>query len=229
MLYSNDLGQSDARRLIDNLRASSVHSRPYGRNGKVDEQATTLNIVLEGGVLRQRVLSNGRVQTVAVYFRDDVINLSVYANGKDVRTDYLLALEGSIIGSVPYHVVATIQSGSTGRFDGLGTLMAREIGIAHERLISLGQRSAIEAMAHFFCEALVRCIDPFPMPDRRAFPMTQPTLSTVLGLSLVHVNRTLRELRQRKLVDIIGQDLVIHDHKGLESLAHFDGAYLAAF
>ena len=82
MLYSNDLGQSDARRLIDNLRASSVHSRPYARNGSVDEQAATLNIILEGGVLRQRVLRNGRVQTVAVYFRDDVINLSVYANGK---------------------------------------------------------------------------------------------------------------------------------------------------
>ena len=228
MLRSNDLGQSDARMLIDNLRASSVHSRPFTKNGSVDEQAATLNIILEGGVLRQRVLRNGRVQTVAVYFRDDIINLSGYVNGKRIGTDYLLVLEGSIIGSVPYHVVATIQSGSTGRFDGLGTLMAREIGIAHERLISLGQRSAIEAMAHFFCEAFVRCIDPFPMPDRRAFPMTQPTLSTVLGLSLVHVNRTLRELRQRKLVDIIGQDLVIHDHKGLESLAHFDGAYLAA-
>ena len=228
MLRLNDLGQSDARRLTDNLRANSVHSRPYAKNGSVDEQLSTLNIILNGGVLRQRVLSSGRVQTVAVYFRDDVINLCIYANGKAMGTDYLLALEGAVIGSVPYHAVATIQSGSTGKRDGMGALMAREIGIAHERLVSLGQRSAIEAMAHFFCEAFIRCVDPLPMPDRRTFPMTQQTLSTVLGFSLVHVNRTLGELRRRNLASIIGQSLVIHDYKGLASLANFDGAYLTA-
>ena len=94
MVRSDDPAQSDARRLTDSLRAGSLHSRPYARNGSVDEQASTLNIILDGGVLRQRVLSNGRVQTVAVYFRDDVINLGIYASGRPSGKDYLLALEG---------------------------------------------------------------------------------------------------------------------------------------
>ena len=228
MVRSDDPAQSDARRLTDSLRAGSLHSRPYARNGSVDEQASTLNIILDGGVLRQRVLSNGRVQTVAVYFRDDVINLGIYASGRPSGKDYLLALEGSVIGSVPYHAVATIQSEATGKRDGIGALLAREIGIAHERMTSLGQRSAVQAMAHFFCEAFLRCVDPLPRPGRRAFPMTQLTLSTVLGFSPVHINRTLQELRRRNLVDIIDHHLVVYDHRTLAFLADFDAAYLAA-
>jgi CRP-like cAMP-binding protein len=228
MLHSDFISQSDARRLTDCLRAASEHSRPHARNGSVNEQAFTLNIVLNGGVLRQRVLSNGRVHTVAVYFRDDVINLALYASGKMRGTDYLLALEGAVIGSVPYHVVAIIQAAATDKRDGMGALMAREIGIAHERLTSLGQRSAVEAMAHFFCEAFVRCADPVSTANWRPFRMTQQTLSTVLGISAVHVNRTFQQLRRLELVDIVDNHLVVRDYKSLTSLADFDDTYLSA-
>ena len=228
MLHSEHLLQSDARRLTDGLRAASEHSRPFARHSRVDEQASTLNIVLYGGVLRQRVLTNGRVLTVAVYFRDDVINLGSYASGKPKRADYLLALKGSVIGSVPYDVVGTIQAASNDEHDGMAALMAREIGIAHERMTSLGQRNAIEAMAHFFCEAFLRSADPLQAPNRRAFHMTQQTLSTVLGITPVHANRTLQELRRRNLVDMVDSHLVVRDYKGLKSLADFDDTYLFA-
>ena len=228
MNTSDSLFQSDARRLTDKLRAASEHSRPYVRNRSVNEQPSTLNIVLDGGVLRQRVLSNGRVQTVAVYFREDVINLVNYASGKPRGTDYLLALKGSVIGSIPYHVVAILQSAPTDKRDGMAALMAREIGIAHELSTSLGQRSAIQAMAHFFCEAFLRCADPVPSADRRSFLMSQQLLSTVLGISTVHVNRILQELRRQNLVDIIDNQLVVQDYKGLTSLADFDDTYLSA-
>ena len=228
MLRSDEPFQSDARRLTDGLRAGSEHSQRYLRNGNVEQRALTVNIILDGGVLRQRVLSNGKVQTVAVYFRDDVIDLCLYANGKARERDYLLALQGSIIGSVPYHVVASLQSATSGKANGMSVLMAREIGIAHEHLTSLGQRSSIQAMAHFFCEAFLRCVDPLSVAGRRAFPITQTTLSTVLGISSVHVNRTLQELRRRNLADVVDQHLVVQDYKGLAALADFDDAYLAA-
>jgi CRP-like cAMP-binding protein len=228
MLRSDEPFQSDARRLTDGLRASSEHSRRYVRNGNVEQRALTINIILDGGVLRQRVLSNGKVQTVAVYFRDDVIDLCLYANGKPKERDYLLALQGSVIGSVPYNVMAGLESATSGKADGVSVLMAREIGIAHEHLTSLGQRSSIQAMAHFFCEAFLRCVGPKPMTDRRSFPITQTTLSTVLGISSVHINRTLQELRRRNLADVVDQHLVVHDYKGLAALADFDDAYLVA-
>ena len=64
--------------------------------------------------------------------------------------------------------------------------------------------------------------------NRRAFHMTQQTLSTVLGVSAVRVNRTLQELRRLKLVDIVVNYLVVRDYKSLTSLADFDDTYLSA-
>ena len=57
-------------------------------------------------------------------------------------------------------------------------------------------------------------------------PLTQQDLSEILGLSLVHANRTLRDLRQRGLATFRGQQLTIHSWNGLVDLAEFDPFYL---
>lgn len=95
---SSSRGPSDARRLTDNLRAGSEPGQPYAIKGQVHEQQETLQLVLEGAVLRQRFLGDGRTHTVAVYYRDDVINLMAYAGAEPDTSDYLLAAKGSVIG-----------------------------------------------------------------------------------------------------------------------------------
>lgn len=220
---------TEARRLTDLLRKNSEPSHTFQSKGPVREQAETLQIVLEGGVLRQRFLVDGRKQTIAVYLRDDVINLGRYAGAVDHDSDYLLALKGSVIGSVPDSAVATLRSQAARGLDGIGTLVYRELGIAQERAASLGQRSAAEAMAHFFCEILVRCLGPRrDREDRRcALHMSQDMLGSVLGLSAVHVNRTLQGLRALKLADVIDNELVVFDFDRLAEMAGFDESYLA--
>jgi hypothetical protein len=52
-------------------------------------------------------------------------------------------------------------------------------------------------------------------------------LSSVLGISTVHVNRTLQELRHRKLADVVENELIVYDFDALASLAEFDDDYLA--
>lgn len=179
-------------------------------------------------MLRQRRLSNGRQQNVGVYFRDEIVNLELYATGQARDTDHLLALEGTVIGSIPYYAV-TAMSNHESISDCIGKLMYRELTIARERLLSLGQRSSLEAMAHFFCETTLRCTQPPLEADRCLFPMSQQTLSTVLGISPVHANRTLQDLRLRGLAEIVNRELIVHDFKGLASLADFNGAYLSNF
>lgn len=214
---------TDARRLTDILRTKSERSAPYEQSGTVAEREATLQLVLDGCVMRQRFLSDGRVHTVAVYFPDDVINLGRYAHSSGEETDYLLALEGTVIGSIPYYAVAADERNN------INSLMSRELRIAQEHLISLGQRSAIEAVAHFFCETMLRCAKSSPNEDvnRCSFGMTQAALSTVMGLSVVHINRTLQALRRKKLAEVLDHQLVIYDYKGLAALADFDGRYLA--
>lgn len=220
---------SEARRLTDVLRAGSAHSQRFETKGPLDERDATLQLVLEGGVLRQRFLADGRRQTVAVYYQDDVINLTGYIGAGRQSRDYLLVLKGSVIGSVPDAAVSRMRSLAAPGQDGISVLVFRELGIAQERMTSLGQRTAIEGMAHFFCETLIRCTRPtgnFKV-DRCSLLMTQELLSSVLGISVVHVNRTLQELRRRKLADVVGHELVVYDYDGLAALAEFDDAYLA--
>ncbi|MGN6102457.1 MAG: Crp/Fnr family transcriptional regulator [Devosia sp.] len=220
---------SEARRLTDFLRAGSEQTQRFTSKGPLDERKATLQLVLEGGVLRQRFLADGRRHTIAVYYRDDVINLMGYIGSGRGNTDYLLVLKGSVIGSVPDAAVHAMRSLAAPGLDGVGALVYRELGIAQERMISLGQRTAIEAMAHFFCETLMRCAQPGAnFKTRRCdLHMTQDMLSSVLGISTVHVSRTLQELRHRRLADVVDNELVVYDFDALAALGEFDDGYLA--
>lgn len=63
-------------------------------------------------------------------------------------------------------------------------------------------------------------------PDGYALPLTQEELADVLGLTAVHVNRTLQALRSDGLIQLRDQRLVIADRKALAHAGGFDGSYL---
>jgi CRP-like cAMP-binding protein len=82
-------------------------------------------------------------------------------------------------------------------------------------------------MAHLFCELYVRLdVVGRANKDGYDFPLTQRELSECLGLTVVHANRTLQELRRRKLVEFEKGKLKILDRRGLEGVAEFDPTYL---
>jgi CRP-like cAMP-binding protein len=58
------------------------------------------------------------------------------------------------------------------------------------------------------------------------FPLTQVELGECLGLTSVHVNRTLQELRRRGLIELRARRLSILDWNGLQQAAEFDDSYL---
>ena len=62
--------------------------------------------------------------------------------------------------------------------------------------------------------------------DSYELPLTQRELAECLGLTVVHANRTLQELRRRALVEFENRQLTILDRRGLEGVAEFDSAYL---
>jgi DNA-binding transcriptional regulator LsrR (DeoR family) len=82
-------------------------------------------------------------------------------------------------------------------------------------------------MAHLFCELYVRLkIVGRASHNSYEFPLTQRELSECLGLTVVHANRTLQELRRRGLVDLENRQLTIRNPSGLEGVAEFDSGYL---
>jgi CRP-like cAMP-binding protein len=62
--------------------------------------------------------------------------------------------------------------------------------------------------------------------NRFALPINQTELGECLGLTVVHTNRLLRELRQMGLLEFARGHVVIHDLGKLKAVADFDPAYL---
>ena len=104
---------------------------------------------------------------------------------------------------------------------------SRDEAMVVEHLVNIGRRSAIERLAHLFLELGQRLemID-LVSPTGFACPLNQYVLADALGLSAIHVNRVLRQLRERGLITVKAHQVIIHDLNGLRELAGYDSGYL---
>ncbi|MCT8999396.1 Crp/Fnr family transcriptional regulator [Chelativorans intermedius] len=104
----------------------------------------------------------------------------------------------------------------------------RQRAILAQHLVSVGCRRAIARVAHLLLELAVR-LEQTGEITRYEFrcPLTQYDFADALGLTTIHINRVLRELRERGLVEFRYGSVRFLNRPGLERLADFDGAYLA--
>lgn len=101
--------------------------------------------------------------------------------------------------------------------------LVREHALLTERIINIGRRSAAHRVAHFLLEMKVRLHVPEPEFE---MPLNQNVIADALGISTVHVSRTLGQLRDEGLVRMERSRVFIDDLDGLVQLAGFDPAYL---
>ena len=99
---------------------------------------------------------------------------------------------------------------------------SRDEAMVVEHLVNIGRRSAIDRTAHFFLELFERLrLVGLATPKGFVCPLNQYVLADALGLSAIHVNRVLRQLRERRLLTLKGRRVVVHDLPGLKALAGF--------
>lgn len=92
---------------------------------------------------------------------------------------------------------------------------------------SMGRRDALSQLAHLICELYLRLeVVGLAEDGRMVLHLSQPVLADVLGLSAVHVNRTLQVLRRKGLIEWQGNGVTIHDFNKLAELSNFDRTYL---
>jgi CRP-like cAMP-binding protein len=96
-----------------------------------------------------------------------------------------------------------------------------------EWLVNLGRRYATERLAHLFCELLVRLRGVGRATENSyALPLTQTDLADTMGMSGIHVNRSLQELRQQGLIEFRRGQLTIPSLPRLQAFAEFKADYL---
>ncbi len=125
------------------------------------------------------------------------------------QADYSVgALTSCILGEIPAGQVASLTSVDPEMTRALCRLLLRNEAISREWLVGMGCRSALERMAHLLCEIRVR-LEAVGLAASGKFKMqfTQIELGDILGLSFVHVNRILQQLRKTGLIAISGTEM----------------------
>jgi CRP-like cAMP-binding protein len=102
-----------------------------------------------------------------------------------------------------------------------------DAAIFREWMTNIGRREAYNRMAHLFCEWIVRLRAVGLAQDHACdMPMTQAELADAMGISTVHVNRGLKELRGDGLISLKGSRLTVLDWEQLKQVGDFDPTYL---
>jgi len=183
------------------------------------------NILLSGIACRHKDLRDGSRQITELHVAGDYVDLHSFTL-KYLDHD-IIALTECRFAIVPHERMLEL----TERFPHLARVywFATNVDAAIHREweLSLGRRSALSRLAHMFCELKVR-LDLVGLAAENSYdlPITQKDLAECLGLTDVHVNRTLKELRGNGLVTFRGGKVQIPDWEGLQRVAEFDPAYL---
>jgi CRP-like cAMP-binding protein len=182
-------------------------------------------LLLEGYMCRYKDLRNGRRQITALHVPGDFLDLHGFTLQK---LDHdVMSLSPCRIVSTPHRELVHI----TERYPHLTRLLwfttNLDAAMHREWELSLGQRTGAARAAHLLCELHAR-LEVVGLIRGNAFdmPLKQAELGECLGLTVVHTNRVLRELRVRGLVQITRGQVQIEDMEGLKSFAEFDPTYL---
>jgi len=182
-------------------------------------------LLLDGWLARTKDLAGGERQITALHVSGDFADLHGFTLK---RLDHdVCTLSDCTIGVAPHERLMELTN-KYPRLARVHWLMTNiDAAIHREWTLSLGRRTAMSRMAHLFCELYIRLrIGDRVEGDSYRFPLNQRELSECLGLTTVHVNRTIQELRRRGLVELTRDRLTILDRDALEGVAEFDPAYL---
>lgn len=201
--------------------------RIYPANTVVSRQGdanTRIFIVASGWSCISRHLSNGSRQIIDTPLRGEVLGFPSFDGG---GINSLTSVSELAIFEIPGQAFRKVLDHNATLGALFSRIVARQHAIAIERLTSVCRRSALERTAHYLLELAER-LAPGSANVEHGYncPLTQHDLADVLGLTPIHVNRTLRELRERGLVSFRAGVVEFINRAKLVKLAGFDKAYL---
>lgn len=183
------------------------------------------SIILDGWACRYKMVSGGDRQIMSFHLPGDMV---------DAQSLFLKTMDHSIASITPLKL-AQIQHRDLHdllrRFPNIGMAVTRDIlvdaAIFREWLVGVGRRSAHQRIAHIFCEMATKArVVGLADDPTYPWPVTQEELADALGLSSVHVNRVLSDLKGWGLVSLTRKSFITEDWDGLAALGQFDPHYL---
>lgn len=225
LMQASQLGDAEIQ-AIDELCSQSrdVGAKKYlSREG---DEMLCFPVILSGWAARYQILRDGARQITRLLLPGDAFYFDSAPGG--VAIDEVITLS-------PCKIVNISHADLTGlidRFPAIGEAIRAYGGMENAMVaswvVNVGRRDALERMAHLICETQYR----LSLVERHqgqqiSFPLTQDDLADVLGLTPVHINRKLQQLRHDGLISLRSKQLTIHNLRALQQIAGFDPSYLA--
>jgi len=189
------------------------------------DRSDTTRLFLSGWACRYKMLEDGRRQIVNFILPGDTCDAFMY----------LFSIMDHSIATLTPVVYCELERAAFERLISSDISVAEAFycetlamsSIQREWALNLGRRDALERVAHVICELFER-LKVVGLVERSsfAFPITQMDMADATGLSVVHVNRTLQELRASGLITLRDRNLTIHDFQTLSNTAMFNPNYL---
>lgn len=203
-----------------------VASLRKGQDAVVEgELVTRCVLLLDGFMHRYKALEDGRRQIFAFHTPGDIPDLHSLNIS---HIDHSIAATADCqIGYIPHAAMREAFASVAGLVDVFWRVTLIEGAIFRNWMLSMGRRDSAAQMAHLFCELYAR-LKAVGQADGSAFhvPLIQEELADAMGISTVHANRVLQQLRRRGLVTFDTKLVRIPDWAALQAFAEFDPSYL---
>jgi CRP-like cAMP-binding protein len=210
------------------IRSAVAEEREYRADHtfiRAGEQLSHSTMLLDGLICRYKDLRGGQRQISELHVAGDFADLHSFT--LKYLDHNMMTLTPSRVGIVPHDRLREITEAFPHLTRVYWFATNLDAAIHREWELSLGRRTALARVAHLFCELNVR-LGIVGLADETgyALALTQTDIAECLGLTPVHVNRTLKELRERAMVEFRNGRVDLLDLAALRRTAEFDPAYL---
>ncbi|KQP89392.1 Crp/Fnr family transcriptional regulator [Methylobacterium sp. Leaf117] len=189
------------------------------------EMASQCCLILEGWACRYKMLGEGKRQIFSFHIAGDIPD--PHSLHIPLMDHSLATMTQATVAFIPHAAMHSL----TLRFPSITGVLWRDTlvdaAIFREWMMCMGQRSSYNHLAHLFCELYLKQEAVGLAGEHRCtLPITQADLADASGISNVHVNRVLKEMRGNGLITLHGNTLVIQAWEALIRAAEFDETYL---
>lgn len=231
-----------ANRFVDKLRGfvdladnevralERATSRPQAFGRRKDliregDQPGAVFVVLDGWSFRYKVLPSGSRQIMAFLLPGDACDLNI---GMLAEMDHSIqTATDALISKISRETMDGLMAEHSGIARAMYVAQLIDEGTLRAWIVSLGRRNSVERVAHLLLELYVRGVrNGIASLNEIVLPLSQAVLADALGMTPVHINRVLQELRRSGAIELERSLLHIRDPVALTRISGFDDGYL---
>jgi len=182
----------------------------------------TLTVLLSGVACRYRMMDSGRRQILAFQYPGDACDYHRYVLSQG--GDAVAALTECLVAIIAHDDLEYVFKKHPRIELAFWRATVLDARIFLERVFNATQHTAVERIASILCEQIFR-LEGSGMAGQ-VIPLTQIDLADAAGLSVVHVNRTIQELRELGALARNSHSIKVENRERLAHVARFDATYL---